>query len=227
MLFALDTATEMVSLALHDGNRLLTEITWPVSTSTTAELAPAVRTLFERAGAAPAAVSAIAVCSGPGYFSSLRAGMAFAKGLAAGSERPLVGITSLDVLAFAAPYQQSALIAAVPVGRGRVAVGRYQWRKGQWAARGQPSLMTWDDLVASLDGPAMLTGEVDEDGAAALQQAEQAGIKLTLLPATHRLRRAGDLAEAAWSRLNAKQETFPAPDLQPLILKLESKTATA
>jgi hypothetical protein len=83
--------------------------------------------------------------------------------------------------------------------------------------------MTWESLLQSLDGPATLTGELDEEGAEALRLAELNGLHLTLLPAAYRLRRAGHLAEAAWARLNTHKETFPAADLQPLILKLEAR----
>ena len=42
----------------------------------------------------------------------------------------------------------------VTAGRGRVAVARYQWRKGKWISRGEPQLMDWATLFASVDGPA-------------------------------------------------------------------------
>ncbi len=227
MLLALDTATEMMSLALHNGNRLLAENTWQITSSATAELAPAVRDLLQRAEVAPSELEAVGVCVGPGIYTDLRAGVAFAKGLAVGSDLPVIGVTTLDVLAYAAPYHQGALIAAIPVGRSRVAVGRYQWRKGQWVGRGEPALMTWESLLKSLDGPAVLTGEVDAEGADLLQSVEAAQLSLTVAPAAHRLRRAGHLAELAWSRLKARKETFPAADLQPLILKLDTKAEPA
>lgn len=227
MLLALDTATEMMSLALHNGNRLLAENTWQITSSATAELAPAVRDLLQRAEVASSELEAVGVCVGPGIYTDLRAGVAFAKGLAVGSDLPVIGVTTLDVLAYAAPYHQGALIAAIPVGRSRVAVGRYQWRKGQWVGRGEPALMTWESLLKSLDGPAVLTGEVDAEGADLLQSVEAGQLSLTVAPAAHRLRRAGHLAELAWSRLKARKETFPAADLQPLILKLDTKAEPA
>ncbi len=227
MLLALDTATEMLSVALHNGNRLLIEHTWQVTTSATAELAPAVQDMLARAEVAPSQLEAVGVCIGPGVFTDLRTGVAFAKGLAVGSDLPVIGVTTLDMLAYAAPYHQGALVAAIPVGRGRVAVGRYQWRKGQWSGRGDPALMTWERLIASLDGPASLTGEIDDEGAAAIQLAQLNNLSLTLVPAAHRLRRAGYLAELAWARLRTGKETFPAADLQPLILKLEAKAEPA
>jgi tRNA threonylcarbamoyladenosine biosynthesis protein TsaB len=227
MLLALDTATEMLSLSLHDGERLLIEQSWHVTTSITAELAPAVRAMLDRVEVAPGAIEVVGVCIGPGIYTDVRAGVAFAKGLAVGSGMPVVGITSLDVLAYAAPYQQGALIAALPIGRGRVAVGRYQWRKGRWTMRGEPSLMTWASLVDSLDGPASLTGELDDEGLEAVREAERSGLQLSLLPAAHRLRRAGHLAELAWMRLKGRKETFPAADLLPLVLKPEAKAEPA
>jgi tRNA A37 threonylcarbamoyladenosine modification protein TsaB len=50
MLLALDTATRLISLALHDGQALLAESTWQSANTHTIELAPQVALLLRRAG---------------------------------------------------------------------------------------------------------------------------------------------------------------------------------
>jgi tRNA threonylcarbamoyladenosine biosynthesis protein TsaB len=50
-------------------------------------------------GLAPAAVDLLAVGLGPGSFTGLRVGLAFAKGLALALDRPALGLSSLAVLA--------------------------------------------------------------------------------------------------------------------------------
>jgi tRNA threonylcarbamoyladenosine biosynthesis protein TsaB len=219
MLLAIDTATQVMSLALHDGRSLLAEHTWHTTNNHTVELAPTVQNMLVQCRASVEDLKVLAVSTGPGSYSGLRIGVALAKGMAAAQHLPLVGVSSLDTIAAGQAHFQSSLIVTVQAGRGRVIVGRYQWRKGHWGQRGDPQLMTWETLFASIDGPTHLTGEVNETGYQALLLAQERGIPVTLAPAAFRLRRAGFLAEEAWERYNADHDAFPAANLVPFYIK--------
>jgi tRNA threonylcarbamoyladenosine biosynthesis protein TsaB len=226
MLLATDTATQIMSLALHNRREVLGEQTWQGSENPTEDLAPAVEALLSRCDVKLNQLAALAVSTGPGTYGELRAGMALAKGLASSRGLPLVGMTSLDIIAAGAPYFQGGLIVAVGVGRGRIAVGRYQWKKGRWGGRGDAQLMTWDTLFDSVDGTAYLSGEIDDEGQSALAIAQANDVPITLIPAAYRLRRAGFLAEEAWARLkDSKSTDFPAAKLKPVELKAASESA--
>jgi tRNA threonylcarbamoyladenosine biosynthesis protein TsaB len=219
MLLAIDTATQVMSLALHDGRNLLAEHTWHTANNHTIELSPAIRLLLKQCNAEVDDVKVLAVCNGPGSYSGLRIGIAVAKGIASARHLPLVGVSSLDVLAAGQPHFQGALVAVVQAGRGRITVGRYQWRKGHWGSRGEPQLMLWEELLASIDGPAYITGEINEEGFEALAAAQGRKTPVTLAPSAFRLRRAGFLAEEAWTRYNADRMAFPAARLTPIYVK--------
>ncbi len=226
MLLAIDTATQMMSLALHDGYSLLAEQTWKTSNNHTVELAPTLNAILSRSGVRVDQLEVLAVSIGPGSYSGLRIGVSMAKGMAAVRGLPLVGVSSLDILASAQPHYQTGLIAAVQVGRGRVVVGRYQWRKGHWVARGDMQNMDWETLFSNIDGPAHLTGEINADGQSALAEAQTRGIPVTLVPSAYRLRRAGFLAEEAWSRYNADRTAFSAAKLVPIYVKTQDVPET-
>jgi tRNA threonylcarbamoyladenosine biosynthesis protein TsaB len=227
MLLAIDTATQNMSLALHNGREVLGEQSWTRCENPTQVLAPAVRELLERCSVTIQQLTALAVSTGPGTYAELRAGIALAKGLAAARGLPLVGVTALDTIAAGAPHYQGSLIVALVIGRGRIAVGRYQWKKSRWGGRGDPQLMTWESLFASIDGTAYLSGEIDEEGQVTLVGAQANDIPITLIPAAYRLRRAGFLAEEAWTRLkNAKSADFPAAGLNPIDLKASETPAS-
>ena len=117
MLLAIDSATQRISLALHDGDEVLAEHSWRSVNRHSAELPPAVaRMLAQQEGT----LSALAVACGPGSFSGLRIGVAFAKGLAAARALPLVGITTQDILAAAQPpCPGHALLILLAAGRSR------------------------------------------------------------------------------------------------------------
>ncbi len=220
-LLAIDTATQRVSLALHDGDQVIAETTWLCPNQHTRQIPPRIRAMMDDAGITPSALSAVAVAAGPGAYSALRSGIALAKGFAGARALPLVGISTFDITAAAAPSSSSAgaLVVVLLAGRARISVARYQWRKGAWKMRGEPENMNWEALLASIDGAAVVTGEIDGDGRARIAQAVADGLPLTILPGALRVRRAGMLAELAWARLRESgADAFPESAVAPVYL---------
>ena len=66
-------------------------------------LMPMVDRVCRAAETPPGAFDRLAVTIGPGHFTSLRVGLAAARGLALASGRPLIGVTTLDAVAAAVP----------------------------------------------------------------------------------------------------------------------------
>lgn len=126
ILLAIDTSTRNVGLALFDGTQVLAEYTWNSADHHTVELAPAVQDLLTRVHVNFGSIRAIGVALGPGSFTGLRIGLAFAKGIALALKIPVIGIPSLDILAAAQPPFHIPLAAVLRAGRGRLAVGWYQ-----------------------------------------------------------------------------------------------------
>ncbi len=237
MLLAIDTATSHSSLALHDGHAIVGEITWLSANNHTLELAPAVQALLSRANLTFANLTALAVAIGPGSYSALRIGVAFAKGIAGlrlGTETPLplVGVTTLDITALAVPHSPGDLIPVVQAGRTRVTAARYTWSDAdaRWRIASEMQNYAWEDLIAEVRDrktAAWFTGEVDVAGAQVIASAKGAGIPVTLMPSALRLRRAGFLAQEAWSRLSASEHEevskrnalFDAAALVPVYVK--------
>jgi tRNA threonylcarbamoyladenosine biosynthesis protein TsaB len=63
-----------------------------------ARLAPVVEALMRNAGVAFAELDRVAVVVGPGSFTGVRVGVAFARGLGLSLDIPVVGVTSLEAL---------------------------------------------------------------------------------------------------------------------------------
>ena len=209
MLLAIDSATQRISLALHDGHEVLAEHSWRSVNRHSAELPPMVERLLAQNGQE---LDALAVACGPGSFTGLRIGVAFAKGLAAARGLPLVGIRTPDILAAAQPpCPGHALLVLLAAGRGRVIAARYRCCAAGWQTEDDEQLLTLDELIATLSAPTVIAGELDAAGHARLSRAQQAGAPLQIAAAALSLRRAGFLAQLALERLRGADAQDFAP----------------
>lgn len=225
MLLAIDTATRVMSAALHDKNSVLAEYTVRAGNQHTTLLAPLIQSLLEACDVSPADLTGLAVAVGPGSYTGLRIGVALAKGIAAARGLPLVGVSTPDIVAAAQPLYNTryGLIAVVQAGRGRIITQAYRWSKGHWIARGGAAITDWETLLAGIEGYIYIAGEVDTSGAAAIAAAQQNGTNVVLAPAAYRLRRAGFLAEEALRRMEREPDNpFPPDRVMPVYLKTES-----
>lgn len=117
---AVDTShpTGAVSLA-RDGEALGTE-RFAQPSSHLVALAHAVETLLARASLLPRDVTRVAVVVGPGSFTGLRIGLAFAKGLHAAGRAEIVPIDSLRLLALPLLDRHARVCALIDARRGEV-----------------------------------------------------------------------------------------------------------
>jgi len=99
VLLAFDTATPLVTVALHDGSDVVVELTSERPMKHGEQLAPLISQALEQAGIVRQDLTAVAVGVGPGPFTGLRVGLVTARTLAFVLEVPVYGVCSLDVLA--------------------------------------------------------------------------------------------------------------------------------
>ena len=205
MLLALDTATRMTGVALHDGSRVLAETIWRGGGHQTVELAPQVALLLGRSGVAPADLSAVAVALGPGSYTGLRIGMALAKGLALAHSLQLVGIPTLDILAHAQPPGKDWMAVLIEAGRGRFVLGWYKYTQGTWRSRGEPETVSWPQAQVQLQEAVYVCGELNSEQREALRK--ETPVQLATPAAC--VRRPAVLADMAWSLVREGKVSKP------------------
>jgi tRNA threonylcarbamoyladenosine biosynthesis protein TsaB len=98
-LAAIETSTDLGSVALFEGDECVVEDTVHVVSSHGESLLPLIRRAFARAAWEARDVTRWAVGIGPGSFTGVRVAVATAKGIAIATGAELVGVTSLDAIA--------------------------------------------------------------------------------------------------------------------------------
>jgi tRNA threonylcarbamoyl adenosine modification protein YeaZ len=203
LLLAFDTATPAVTVALHDGARVLAGETVVSGRRHGELLAGMIEQVLGPAGLGRADLEAIAVGTGPGPYTGLRAGLVTARVLASALRIPAVGVCTLDVIARAA--------APAAAGREFIVAADARRKEVYWARYtpdaqriGEPAVGRPDDLAA-----AGLTAPVAGEGPVLYPE-------LAACPIPPRYPDAAQLAEIAARRL---AEHGPGPPPQPLYLR--------
>jgi tRNA threonylcarbamoyladenosine biosynthesis protein TsaB len=207
-ILAIDTATDALALALYDGHRVVAESTGPAGRLHTVELAPAVDRMLRLAGIKPADIRAVGVAQGPGSYTALRIGIAFALGFALPRNLPVVGVPTFEILIRAQPTVDKDLVAVLRAGRNRVGCCMYRSSGDKWKASGDALVLSWEELAANAPRRARICGEIDRAGTAALAKRRD----LKFAPPHRNARRAGVLAEITAERLRD-------PATRPMILQ--------
>ena len=150
-ILAIETATPASSVALGTDSELLAMSLQVDRRGHVGFLVNAMDYCFQQVGWTPAELDAVVVDVGPGLFTGIRAGLATAQGVAAATGAQLLGLTSLDVLAFRASTGRRMIWPVVDVRRNEVATAPYRPVPGGVIRDGAPEVVSPTSLAALLD----------------------------------------------------------------------------
>ena len=214
---AFDTATDVVTVAIGRDGVPLGALQLASGREHAERLVPAIRTLVADTGIALDRLAAIAVGVGPGRFTGLRVGVTTAKVMAQALAIPVVGISTLDLVAFPLRHTRRDVVAVIDARRREVFWARYRTVPGGVVRIGDEAVAPPHEVVAELmarGGEVLLAGDgVDRYRAelAELDHAELAGPEFAAPSALA-------LLELAAGRL--EREEFVAPGaLSPVYLR--------
>lgn len=144
----MDTATSAITVAVHDGDRVLASRATVDARRHTELLAPMLVEVMAAAGTTVDEITHVAVGTGPGPFTGLRVGLVTAQTLAHARGITVHGVCSLDALAEAAAQQghEGELLVATDARRKEVYWARYRCAAGQSTRLGEPAVTKPADL---------------------------------------------------------------------------------
>ena len=95
----IETATDVCSAAVCDGDRIISSNRISEPKSQASGLAPMIDRTMKDAGLDMSGLAAVAVSSGPGSYTGLRVGVSTAKGICFGAGLPLIAVETLEIIA--------------------------------------------------------------------------------------------------------------------------------
>ncbi|MHC5037202.1 MAG: tRNA (adenosine(37)-N6)-threonylcarbamoyltransferase complex dimerization subunit type 1 TsaB [Planctomycetota bacterium] len=121
--------TGSVGAAWEGGKR---ERVFPHGNSHGRDLAPEMQTLVTELEWDLAGIDLIAVGVGPGSYTGLRIGMAFAKALALALEKPLVGVSTFEAMVQQGPEGEKVLAPVLDARWGQMYTAAFRWEGDAW-----------------------------------------------------------------------------------------------
>lgn len=149
-ILALDTSTMMATCAVLDENRVLGEYSLNQEETHSEKLVPMVKEVLDSLGLKVSDIDIYGVATGPGSFTGLRIGVATIKAFAHLFNKPVIGISTLEALAFNLPYNE-VVVPMIDARRDRVYTGIYTWEDGKIKTIMEPDVLDIYDLLEKLD----------------------------------------------------------------------------
>ena len=216
-LLAIDTATSQVSVAFGRNGRVLGEVRIDGGRRHAEQLAPAISYLATELAVDLGALSAVAVGTGPGLYTGLRVGVTTARTMAQSLAIPIVGIPSLDLVAYPWRTTHRRVVAVLDARRREVFAAQY-WpvpgglqRDGDYTV-GPPSAIAAEIIASGAD--VLLVG----DGAIAYADSFSGLDRVEIVGSAAAAPSTTALVELACARI--EREEFTTPDrVVPLYLR--------
>ena len=100
LMLSVDSSAAPASVCLFEDGKVIADYYLNTGFTHSQTLMPMIEDMLRNAGLSLEAVDALAVAVGPGSFTGLRIGVATVKGLALGTNKPCVGVSTLEALAY-------------------------------------------------------------------------------------------------------------------------------
>ena len=194
-ILSLDTSATVASVAITDGATPLAQYTLNAKNTHSETLLPMIESALGALSLKAADIDLFALSAGPGSFTGVRIGAATVKGLAFGSNKPCVEVSTLEALAQNLVFKEGLICPVMNARRSQVYTALFR-SNGKELTRIMPdsalSIEELDTILAQYGEPVSLVGdgyEITEQGFS--------GTELLFVPEALRLQSALSVAAIA------------------------------
>ncbi len=150
LILGIESATDQVGCAIGGHEGVLASAHACKGRRHAETLAPQIDFVRRTAGIELREISVVAVDVGPGLYTGLRVGLATAMTMAHSLGVPMIGVPSLDLVAFAVRFSQRRIVAALDARRGEVFHASYRYSPGGLQRIGGHEVTSPEELASDL-----------------------------------------------------------------------------
>lgn len=128
---AIDTATNVMGIALTREGKLVGELVTNLEKNHSVRLMPGIEYLMKEVSMGPEDLDKIIVSKGPGSYTGVRIGLSTAKSMAWALNIPVVGVSTLEQMAYQGRNSKALIAPFIDARRGAVFTGLYRFEDGK------------------------------------------------------------------------------------------------
>lgn len=159
---AIDTSNYTLGIAIIDEEKVIGEYITNIKKNHSIRVMPAIEMLLKDCDLTPNDLTKIVVAEGPGSYTGVRIGVTIAKTLAWTLKIPLVGVSSLEILAAAVGrYFPGSVSPLFDARRGQIYTGLYQYENGKIKMVEKDQILQskdWAKQLTNLSQPVLFVG---------------------------------------------------------------------
>ena len=217
-ILAIDTATQVSSVAVASETRLLAELTMQARLTHSETLLPHIEQVLKMASVKKEDLAGIAVSNGPGSFTGLRIGLAAAKAICYALKLPLVAVSTLEALAWHYPVAGVRIVTLLDAQKGNAYRQSFRFHDGSMEAVEEITVAGLPEVLAScgeMDEQVVLLGDVVPKKIAGKMELPS---NVSLAPAHLVMPRAACVAQVGLRKLAAGQ-IGNVMDMEPVYIR--------
>ena len=217
-ILAIETSAKAVSAAVAENGKILCAGYQDTGLTHSRTLMPIVEGILKNTDLAITEIDAIAAAVGPGSFTGIRIGVAAAKGLAFGADKPVIAVSTLAAMARNVAFCDGLVICAMDARRQQVYNALFDAKDGCLTRLSDARAIALADLLAEIKDDPRQKIVVGDGGRLCQSYLETNGVPCRLAPPHLLMQNAMSVALAA-EELAAEGNLLTSQELEPVYLR--------
>ena len=217
-ILALETSAKAVSAAVAEGGKILCAGYQDTGLTHSRTLMPIVEGILKNTNLTMKDIDAIAVAVGPGSFTGIRIGIAAAKGLAFGADKPAIGVSTLAAMAGNVAFCDGLVICAMDARRQQIYNALFEAKDGALTRLTEDRAIALSDLLEEIKDDPRPKTVLGDGGILCRNYLTEHGVACRLAPPQLVMQNAMSVALEA-ERLAQEGKLLSAQELEPVYLR--------
>lgn len=157
-ILAIDTTSKFLTIAFYNDGKA-GEYNLETGRRLSEVITLTIKRVLDASGITLEEVDYFACGTGPGSFTGIRTGISTIKGLSWVTAKPVIGVSTLDILAYSVKETEREIVPAIDAKRGLIYCGIYNRHSGSLVKRGSYMLISEEELCKRVRPGSILLGD--------------------------------------------------------------------